>query len=172
MKYAAYVRRADGQVTGTWAGAKALPAAPDGADYDVVEVSAEEFGSLQQALTLPGSGLPGWRVQGGRLEAVQDPRPVIRFAPAEVDTTVEAGAYVTVKAELVGTGGKRAAESRAVELDVPWGDRTVPLALLFKDGVATLEISRARPISTVIQTSDRVRIEAPLRIRIRGTRLE
>lgn len=169
-KYVFYVDEDNGEVSDLWYGTE-NHTPPSRTGLQIVEVDEQTWQRIRGQLKHEGTVRSRWAWVDDELVEVQDPRPIVRFSPSSINTAVHPEDVAMVTAELVDDEGERVVETRTVLVDVPWGGNIVPIALEFVDGLATLEVGRARPMNSIVGSCDGARIPEPLVIRIAGVRL-
>lgn len=167
MKFAARVDTATREVRGHWAGpGPSIPAST--AEVECREVTEAEHKQIATALRWP-QGPPRWRVtNGGQVQEIPDPRPIVRFTPTQIELDV-GDPPGQVLMEVVDSNGNVRTNVNVT--------RRVPLTqnkrirLTFVNGATTVTVPTGAPRRFVIDNNEHFQVVAPLFVEVDDTEL-
>ncbi len=164
-KYAVKILKSTREVVQLWTGPtrKGLPPVP--AEFEIFELTENDFKPIKNASNHPDSGGPAWQksVDGTTIEPRPDLRPIVTFGKTKVVGDVgDANTTATVELSPSGPATIEICDSRGRLIDVA----------LDGSGNGSLTVRFDAPYKTAFRGCKDYRTAAPLEVVCRATAIE
>jgi len=166
-KFAVTIDKATREIRGLWRGkGPAIPAPDPSLDYEMEEVTEQEHVEISTKGITFGGGSEDhrWKHISGVIQEQNDPRPLVRFTPTQVELDIgdPPGQVQIDLLDFPNFSGGRV-------MNLPDGRK---IRITFASGTALVNVPTGRAFHMWLGDTAQFTVEAPLEVTVYGTELE